>query len=553
MSQASLEEVLLSRLDEHVDSGPASPEARPGHWRTVPYQAEGIDGVMLACGEATRPEPVCVRLGATGLYRIWLGMYAWRNGTIRVRLTRDLCCTRLSAPAYSVIEPPVLHEVMWKTCDLTGQDLWLEGAYDPEPLAGALAYLRLEPVGSLPEAQPAAHVWRGMCISNDGCGVFRRSPHHRQEDLLETLETIPDSSCMRSLLWGNGNADNCNYPTKVGNPLFLQKWLDPHVSGDGAIALPNVQTWQEKGWDGMRLVRDYARGRAWEFHVYIRMEAFAGAFPHEELVWSRFFYDHPEWWCLDRDGSPVNRLSYAVPEVQDHMLDLIAEIGAYSPDGVCLCLTRGIPVVLYEPSMVAGFQDQHGVDPRALDQTDPRWLDYQADIFTSFVKRARERLDSRQHLSVMVPGNATDCRRWGLDVASWVSQGLVQDLYPVGQQFNSANTHFDSPAAMDFGYFQGLEGRDRVRLIPCFYTWTLYREGPVGFRRLVRSLLDQGADQYCIWDGDTSYDGGKIGDIGSHDWSGPEYTPPAPPEARTVALHALNGFRIDQYGSCEIV
>ena len=62
MSQASLEEVLLSRLDEHVDSGPASPEARPGHWRTVPYQAEGIDGVMLACGEATRPEPVCVRL-----------------------------------------------------------------------------------------------------------------------------------------------------------------------------------------------------------------------------------------------------------------------------------------------------------------------------------------------------------------------------------------------------------------------------------------------------------------------------------------------------------
>jgi len=553
MSQAPLEGVLLSRLDECVDSGPISPVASPGHWRTVPYQAEGFSGVMLGCGEATCPRPACLHLGTTGLHRIWLGLYAWGSAAIRVRLTRDLCCTRVSAPPYSVLDPPVLHEVLWKMCDLTGQDLWLEGAYDREPMAGALAYLRLEPVESLPEAQPEPHVWRGMCLSNDGCGVFRRGPHTRPEDLLETLETVPDSSCMRSLLWGNGNADSCNYPTRVGNPLFLQKWLDPHTTGDGAFGLPNARQWQEPGWDSMRLVRDYTRRRGWELHVYIRMEAFAGSYPHEDLVWSQFFYDHPDWWCLDRDGNPVNRLSYAVPEVQDHMLELIAEIGAYEPDGICLCLTRGIPVVLYEPAMVAGFERQHGVDPRALDEVDARWLDYQAGIFTSFVERVRERMEPRQRLSAMVPGNESECRRWGLDVATWVRQGLVQDLYPVGQQFNAANTHYDTPAALDFGYFQGLEGRDRVRLIPCFYTWTLYRNDPVEFRRLVRSMLDQGADQYCIWDGDASYDDGKIGDIGCRDWRGPDYTSPAPRAARTVAVRSLNGFHVDRYGSCEIV
>jgi len=553
MLQAPLEDVVLARLDECVEEGPVSSVAKPGHWHTVSYRAEGFDGVMLGCGEATCPEPVRLRLGATGLYRIWLGLYAWRSGAIRVRLTQDLCCTQFSAPPYGVLESPVLHELLWKECDLSGQDLWLEGAYAGKPLAGALAYLRLEPVESLQEERPGPQVWRGMCITNDGCGVFRHGPHHRPEDLLETLEDVPDSSCMRSLLWGNGNADNCNYPTKVGNPMFLQKWEDPHVACDGAFGLPNVKKWQEQGWDSLRLVREYTRKRDWELHVYIRMEAFAGSYPHEELVWSQFFYDHPEWWCLDRDGNSVNRLSYAVPEVQDHMLDLIAEIGAYDPDGVCLCLTRGIPVVLYESIMVAGFERKHRVDPRSLEEVDPRWLDYQAEVFTAFVRRVRERLDSGQRLSVMVPGNGTDCRRWGLDVAAWVRQGLVDDLYPVGQEFNATHTHFDAPEALDFSYFQGLEGRDGVRLIPCFYTWTLYRNDPVAFRRLVRNLLDQGADQYCIWDGDTSYDNGKIGDIGYENWKGPEYTPPEPPAARTVSLRSLNGFHIDRYGSCEIV
>ena len=123
----------------------------------------------------------------------------------------------------------------------------------------------------------------------------------------------------------------------------------------------------------------------------------------------------------------------------------------------------------------------------------------------------------------------------------------------MGQQFNATHTHFDAPEALDLDYFQGLEGRDRVRLIPCFYTWTLYRNDPVAFRRLVRHFLDQGADQYCIWDGDASYDDGKVGDIGYGSWEGPEYTPPAPPAARTVAVRSLNGFHIDRYGSCEIV
>jgi len=254
---------LISHLDQYVISGPISQMAEPWHWRTVPYQADGFDGVLLGCGEATCPAPVRLRLDATGPHRIWLGIYAWRSGAIRVRLSNDLSCTEISTPSHNVIDAPVLHEILWKADDLTGQNLWLEGAYVGSPRPGALAYLRLEPLEALPTAAPSPRVWRGMCITNDGCGVFRSGPHYRPQDLLETLEMIPDSSCMRSLMWGNGNADSCNYPTRVGNPLFLQKWQDPHVAGDGAFGCPHARQWQEPGWDSLRLIRDYTRTRNW--------------------------------------------------------------------------------------------------------------------------------------------------------------------------------------------------------------------------------------------------------------------------------------------------
>jgi hypothetical protein len=160
-----------------------------------------------------------------------------------------------------------------------------------------------------------------------------------------------------------------------------------------------------------------------------------------------------------------------------------------------------------------------------------------------------------QRLSVIVPGNEADLRRWGLDVAAWVHEGLVDDVYPVGQKFNAANTHYDAPEALDYDYFESLEGRDRVRIIPCLYTWTLYRSDIVAFRALVRSFLEKGADAYCVWDGhslgDGHYGNDKIGDIGYRDWDGPQHTPAERP-CRLVDLLDVNGFRINYYGTHEV-
>jgi hypothetical protein len=549
------ENILISRLDHRVLAGPVGAQPAPGCWRAVPYKADGFDGVFLCCGEATDPAPVTLRLDARGPHRIRLGVYgAGWGGSIRVRLTDDLCFRTFTTPPHDVIAPPVIHELLWKECDLTGRNLVLAGAYDGRPLPGALAFVRLEPIPAV-SPPPAPDPWRPMAVSNDGHCVFRNMPLRRREDLLESLEAIPDESCMRILLWGNGDGDVCNYPTAVGTPLFRGDLKDPYKREVAEFAVPNMRLWREEKWDSLQTVRSYAARRGWEFHVYIRMEAFADAYPHDTEIASDFFYAHPQWWCLDREGNPLNRLSYAFPEVQDHMLELMREMLSYGVDGVCLCLIRGIPVMLYEAVMVEGFKARFGEDPRLLDERDERWLGHQAGVFTGFVRRAKELLGESRRLSVMVPGNEADLRRWGLDVASWVREGLVDDVYPVGQKFNAANTHYDAPEALDYDYFQSLEGRAGIRLIPCFYTWTMYHSDVEGFRALIRSLLDKGADGYCIWDGYSQQIGpggnDRIDDIGRKDWGGPEYAA-RQQQCRLVNLLELNGFRIHYYGTHEV-
>ena len=388
---------------------------------------------------------------------------------------------------------------------------------------------------------------------------------------MENLENVKEG-CIRMLLWGIGEGDNCNYPTKVGTIDIIDY---PFFSPWRGTYYRNLKLWKEKGWDSLRTVREYAKTRKWEFQVYIRIEGFSSQFPFDKLVRSNFFLNHPEYHCRDREGQRVGRLSYAYPEVQDHMLKLIKEIADYDPDGICLAFNRGVPVVLYEPIMVEGFMNKYGTDPRTRDEFDPDWLDYQAEVFTPFMRKAKAILEKHQRLSAIVPANEHDCRRWGLAVATWVKEGIIDDLIPVGQRYDEMDAHRDDPDNLDFDYFSQLEGRERIRLIPMLYTWTKLQTDPQGWRTLLYSFLDRGADAYAVWDAadfpevyakvadigyetrddpvipETRYDGQEVkvqfGGLGGASETEVEL----PPER--LKITSMGGFRYDRYHYFEVI
>jgi Glycosyl hydrolase-like 10 len=560
-------EVLLSDLASLVDAGSLS-DSEANAWRAVPYESVRFPGIMLADGGGMDLPPITIRLGQEGLYRIHLGLYGgYGYSIVRVKLSGDTDAQTVEVPAdlqkEAIYDSSVhIYEAVWKDAALDGQNFLLEAAADAKDFPGALAYIRLEPIDAIggnplpkeaPQPVPEAptgidasrKVAHPMAITEDGHGIFGESLHASPEDLVKPFDKIPDGSCLRMLIWGNGEADICNYPTKVGNERafsgFRTDWY--------ARWNQNAENWKQNGWDSLRVIREYTRKRDWELQVYIRMEAFKSPFPWDKMVHSEFFEAHPEYHCLDRDGQRISRLSYAYPEVREHMLALIKEIAGYGPDGVCFCFIRGVPLVHYEPVVVEGFKEKYGVDPRELGETDERWLDYQADVITAFMKQAKSVLKPGQRLSAIVPGTRFDCEKWGLDVATWLKDGVVDDLFPTGQVFSKRDVHLDGPENLDFAYFNHLEGRERIRLMPLLYPWTKFHSDFAGWRAFMTSFLEQGADGYVAWDSRGHV--ARIGDLG-YERAAPAAAPQAP-DSRKLQLKSLQGFRMDRYHHFEVI
>ena len=535
-------DILINELDKAVDAKLIqSKPTDPNLWRTLPYQSEEFSGVMLGEGGGTKLRPIAIKLQAKGKYRIFLGLYGgYHSVQMRVKLSNDPDGTVMKiTPESTINRTQTIQETFWKEADLTGQDLIIEGMSNQHHSPGALAFVRLEAVPEHKDFYP-------MAITNDGHGAFLGSEHKKPQDVLKSLEEIPDATCMRLLFWGNGCADNCNYPTKVGQFYSI---AGSQLAWRNDLA-KNLGIWKKNGWNSMEVVRDYARKRNWEFQVYIRMEAFNAPFPFDDQESSKFFNDHPEFQCLDREGGRVCRLSYAYPQVQDYMLRLIKEIADYNPDGVCMCFIRGVPVVLYEPIMVEGFKKQYGVDPRTLDEFDTRWMAYQGSVVTSFIKRVKNTLKPNQRLSAIVPATELDCKRWGLDVAAWVNEGIIDDLLPAGQRFDESDVHRDDPDRLDFKYFANLPGRDKIRLIPLLLPWTKFNSDFAGWEKLIHSYLDQGADAYAVWDTNEGNRFSKVKDIGK---TLGKYKRPKPPAVRRIKLKTLQGYRIDRYHYFEVI
>lgn len=531
---------------------------RPNLWKAIPYTTDAFVGTMIGCGPGPKPVPIEVNLNARGRYRIWVGLFSFcHSGALRFRLSGDTGATLVGEPAVIANDlygqATSLHATFWKEADLTGQTLVVEPSFSLGESSGcALAFLRLEPVGSAAVAPAPRVVRHPMAFTNDGHGIFGERPHFRPEDLLESIARVPDHSCTRIFLWGTGDGDMCNYPTRVGNYFPTR---GAFLSFSYRTLFENMALWRRKGWDSLAVMRDYVRRRGWEFQPYLRMESFDAPYPFDATsLHSRYFHRHPEFHCFDNRGQRVMRLSYAYPAVQDHMLKLIGELAGYGVDGVCLALIRGVPLVLYEKIMVAGFQRRHGMDPRTLAETDPCWLAYQAEVLTPFIQRAKAALRRGQRLSVLVPGNEADCRHWGFDVAAWVENGYVDDVLPVGQRFNAMDVHEDDPARLDFDYFQGLAGRHAIRLIPTLYPWSLFGSDYPAWQRRIYSYLDRGADMYAVWDATPQGDGYNFAkvDIGYADRREPSPPGPPPPGPRYTLL-TLDGFRNDRYQYFEVV
>ncbi len=157
---------------------------------------------------------------------------------------------------------------------------------------------------------------------------------------------------------------------------------------------------------------------------------------------SQWFLSHPQWrrWRKGATEAEGTVVSYYFPEVRKERVDIFLEVARRGVDGLLVGACRQVPMLLYNPEMVADFKGQTGIDPQSMDASSGDdylcWIRRRADHFTQVLRDLREGLGPieaeagrRIPVVVRIPSSGLLYNlAQGLDVETWLQEGLVDQL-----------------------------------------------------------------------------------------------------------------------------
>lgn len=451
-SQGSSGGFLLANLAIFPDDTQIAAKPCPGRWTAMPYTAQDVSGAILFTSNGTHEAPpVRIPLEVPpGRYAIHLGlffglgpsMFWMTNGhftgasarmLLRARLERDSAWDVVSDEVYGPKSGPTAHkqvkdihgilEVSWREVELRPSDILLLANLGHEAFAGtiaSLAYIRLVP---LKEVSPEPH--RNLIANYDS--TFWGGYPADESELRTMLEPLRDGD-FRAVCWEMVKGDNCYYRTSVGRipsafddtlyypnlvPRDLRRLLE---RTDPLEALPRIA--HEMG-----------------IQFFAAMRLIIGRGPYGFYTWpgDGGFCSERQFWIADEHGTLHPHLSLAYEPVRDHLLRYYEEmLSRYDIDGVSVMFNRSYPFVLFEPPVIEAFQKEFGEDARKVDPLDERLWRTRSFFITEYMRLLRKLADTagdrRRSVIVTVMSSPRQSHFFGLDVGTWVREGLVDEL-----------------------------------------------------------------------------------------------------------------------------
>lgn len=380
-------------------------------WCDFEYELEIGAGRGLFTGACSPAGELVLDLGLSG----WHVLHFGHNPALRVSLDGDAGYCQLPG------NPSEVSDHALPPADFTGRRLHIAPAHDSAaPRESTVFYLRAEPCG-----RPAGK--RNLIATNDGHGVFYHGVD-APRDIWRHVYPFRNSDFFR-MIWGlyGGSTYTMRPDTRTGeNPLHPEAAC--YRPGDFEFSR-SLAKLQAAGADPLAVVRQATREYSLELHYYSRVAAFFGPFPHLFKT-ARFFTEHPEWHCRDEFGRPIKFISYAFPQVQDHLLAFFDELLDYEPDGICLAFNRGLPLMCCEAPVIEAYRRQHGRAPRLPEEIEsPEMLQVRYEILAGYVERVARLVERRgKALSAIVPRNFDRNLRFGLDAELLVRRGLFESV-----------------------------------------------------------------------------------------------------------------------------
>jgi len=493
--------VILSDMTRFVPPEACSSRLKQGAWRVFPYEAGGIQGNLIWAFEDNRVPKVRVPLPVNGWYAIFVGrLCVVPGGKTQVWLKLD--GQRASIPRSTKVDQGYwnIQDIFYKVAEL--KDQCLEISQTPGGIIHrcSVAYIKLIP---LSEAEISGFLAdrdnptrRSLAASCDGFSfIYERRPT-TEEELLSEVEIYRDTD-FKTLLLHLGGSDQVNYPSKFG--FMFGQDIDSFPEAGDRYFVEAVRELARKKINPTKVLIDGAHDIGMKVHVGFRPALWSYYPPYTDLFESPFYRRHPEWRTIDKDGTPVARMSWAVPEVRAHLLDVLREAVELGADGVHIVFNRGFPMVLYEPAFCELFRKQYGEDPHALDESDPRIQKLRSDVVITFMKEVRDMLDreegwrgngKRLEISVCVLGDEADNLRYAVDLRRMVREGLVDEIHAYKYGFG------ETKRTWDMKFFREVRECGKVRIFPMLNIF----EPLANHLNDIKTLFADGADGICLWD-----------------------------------------------------
>jgi hypothetical protein len=506
-----------------------------GKWKVIPYEVGKLKGNALSAYFSTEPPKVSIKLKAQGWHAVYVGLSTVSGGInkaqqsgINAKLGKSESFRRMqNNMRLTSTRGDVLQEQLLAVAEL-GAGETVEIKTLPN-FAATVLYVRLVPLteterqGWLEEQRSTTH--RSTVATWDGHSWIWPYRPRTVSDLRSSFVGI-EGSDFEQWWFGVTGADLVNYPSKFGTIAGATTKDFPTAAhkeySHSLVAL------LKNGVNPLLVARTAAREQGRQFHVFIRPQAWGASIPFEETFDSKFYLDHPEWRCVDREGRRTMHMSWAVPEVRKQVLAVFREsVEMSDPEGVGIFFNRGMPLMLWEKAFSDRFRSEYGIDIMTVAAEDSRIHQLRARIMTEFMTDLRSMLDEigkkkggkRYKISTATLVAERFNTRFGLDPETWVKRGLVDQLGIIVAYYTSDGKGPYAPP--DMAYYRKVIGDSKVKLFPFVIAWStkLWTNGkPTDLCRLVLEWYEQGADGIAVWDpeqvrtgyGDDLYQGQPI-------------------------------------------
>lgn len=489
-------DAILEKSELHAGNEPPR-----NCWQHFDYETmSGIRGRLIYAPEISGAGEISIPLPVNGWYRICLGLVSTLPGMLgvsmglRVRLNSDPAFYTVSGTGINFFWE--LTDNLWRSARLENSTLHIARSASQS----SLAWIRLEPMNAgeitAAERRIAKQNKHGLVSTNDSYSISTL------EDFYGAILPLRESNISK-LYFGLAQGDVCDLlPTRTGTQKRLNDadYMRP-IDRDIATALDLVRREHP---DAVARLCDFTHRMGIEFHASCRTGAMhMSGFGRT----SEFFRTHPELWCVNRDGTPATRLSFAAPEVREHFLELFREMLEYEIDGLNLIFIRALPAMLYEPPFIKDFSAVYGIDPLELPEDDPRIPVRRAAIMTAFIRQVRSLLDEygkkrNKHLelSLTVPATREVNEFHGMALKQWADKGLLDLVMADSAVLN--RFHDERPCNIEYEYFAEVCAGNNCRFYPKMFFW---HASGTKIRDAYQEAVNKGAAGGMLWDGGYHY------------------------------------------------